>query len=279
MPLLGGAQAVEQLDAGGLRPAVVELGREGLAGRGRQPQAAQAREVAVQQRGQHRGDGDQHGRAVAGDAREEPLGRGVLAEEHRRATGGEREEQRRAGRIAEVEARHRDRDVAVGEAEDAEAVAVGAVEEAARGLHDRLGRAGGPAAEEPDGRVVGVGRDRVDGARVGHVAHGEVAATVDGQQQRRVHAGGCRGVAHVVGERVGGDDRTGSGVPEDPGQRVGGQRRVDHHDDRGALDDPEERGHEVLAVGQRDQHPLLGADVQPRRARRPCDRPRCSTSA
>ena len=99
------------------------------------------------------------GRPVARDRGEDRVGRGALGEEAGAGADREREEQVRAHRVAEEELGHREGDVASVSPSMPLAVGDGGVGVGAVALHDRLRPAGGAAGEEPDRRVVAVGRD------------------------------------------------------------------------------------------------------------------------
>ena len=159
VPHLGRAQPVEELDSEDLVPATVEGKWERLAGRGGKAEAPDIVEPGVrvgEHVVHHRGDVDEDRGPVALDLTEDFVGRGALGEEHRRRADGEGEEEVGAGRVAEVELRHRERDVVCPVADHLPGVALGGVDEGGVALHDALGPPGGAAREEPDRGIVGV---------------------------------------------------------------------------------------------------------------------------
>ena len=129
------------------------------------------------------------------------------------------------------------------------------------GLDHRLGATGGAAGKEPDRGVVAVGGDVVEagvelagnrrktgmtaGLRAADQELGAVAVTLRGLE------GGDQAVRHHGAARA--------ARGQEMGQRVGLERRVDHHHDRARLEHAKERADVLRSVGQGDEDALLRA--------------------
>ena len=258
MPLLRGAESVEERNAERPIPPRVQLLRQALAGGRGQPEAGEVLTVGLRVAHHlvdHGGHGDEDGRSVPRDAAEDGVGGTALVEQHAARARREGEQEVGSHRVAEIELRHRERHVVLAVAEDVTGVALRGIDVGPVRLHRGLGTPRRAAGEEPDGGIVAVGGKVLPAIRRG-CESGRPGARPHDQQRRRVGHPGGRGAKRIRAlRRDKGDD--GATVLEEVFDRVGLELRVDHHYHGADLQDAEQRSNEVGAVGQGDDHALL----------------------
>ena len=137
------------------------------------------------------------------------------------------------------------------------------------GLDHRLGPAGGAAGEEPDRRVVAVGGNVVEagvelagdrreaGMTAGLRAADQELGTVAIAITIAITVTLC-GLEHFH-QIVRHHGAARAARAQEMGQRVGLERRVDHHHDRARLEHAKERADVLRSVGQGDEDALLRA--------------------
>ena len=265
MQHLGRADAVDDLQAEALLPAVEGVRRQGLGGGDAQANRVEravggvlAHQAAVERR-----DRAEHRRAVLAQLGEDRLGARRARHEHRRGAEPEGEREAVAQAVGMEELGRREDDVVLAQAEHLAREGLARHLDVVMQVHDALGLAGRARAVEPEGHVVAVRGRRVElvalchQSRVefGDVAVGDAAdevADVD-PVERLAHARQQGGVG-------GHDVRVGVlgvvAVVVDAIERTDGDR--DGADLQGA---EEERG-EGRRVVEDHQHAVLAADAE-----------------
>ena len=123
-------------------------------------------------------------------------------------------------------------------------------------LDHGLGPAGGAAREQPDGGVIGVGRERLQ--LVGSGVHHFLKCGITDDEGVLEEPGSVGRLGKGVMGLGTNERRDRPGVAEEIGDGLGLELRVDHHYDRPDLQDAEQCRHVGRAVRERDDHPLFG---------------------
>ena len=131
MPHLSGSEAVEQRDSELFFPLAMQLDRQSLSRRCRQPNAGEVGDLffGAQQVVHHRRDVDEDGRLELLDAAEEGLGRAALRKQGGGRTGIERKKEIASSRVPEEKFGYRERDVVFRQAERPLSVELGRIQE------------------------------------------------------------------------------------------------------------------------------------------------------
>ncbi len=191
------------------------------------------------------------------------LGRGALAEQDDARADGEREHEVRAGRVAEEELGHAERDVASAHAEHALPVALGVVGEVVLQMHCSLRLARRARGKQPDRVVVTAGGEALEARcrrqhdlapALGLLRRAGVLAPDDGvlEQGRTIELR-----LRLVRDVGVADEDPRARVLEVVRVVVGGQLGVDHGDDGADFEHAEEGRGELERVVQANQHAVF----------------------
>ena len=261
---LGGAEPVEDLDAEARPPRVVDFRRQALAGR--DAGADRAERVGRQFRAQHARIEGRHGeeqrRPERGDGAGDDIGLGPARVEKGLRAGVERNEQRVAERIREEELGRRQYAIALGRAEDVDAI-VAAREQVAMSVDGGFGAARRARRIEPECHrlvVHRLSRQRVGRPRLQRFESGVAAvARDDDALELRPLAERCREIAEqcrVAHEHA----RAAVGQHRRP---VGGaEPRVERNGDGADAQRAEECGGPRDAIGQQQRDALAALDTR-----------------
>ena len=164
MQHLGRADAVDDLQAEALLPAVEGVRRQRLGGRHAQAHRVQRAVGAVlaHQRAVERRDRAEHRRAMLAQLGEDRLGTRQARHEHRRRAEPQREREAVAQPVGVEELGRREDDVVLAQAEHLAREGLARHLDVVMQVHDALGLARRARAVEPEGHVVAVRRRRVE---------------------------------------------------------------------------------------------------------------------
>ena len=182
MQHLGRADAVDDLQAEALLPAVEGLRRQRLGGRDAQAHGVQRAVGAVlaHQRAVERRDREEHRRAMLAQRGEDRLGARRAGHEHRGRAEPQREREAVAQPVGVEELGRREDDVVLAQAEHLAREGLARHLDVVVQVHDALGLARRARAVEPEGHVVAVRRRRVE------------LVALRGQRRRRARPRRCR---------------------------------------------------------------------------------------
>ena len=271
MQHLGHADAVEDVDAEVAGPALVERGRQRLAGAdaaSRTPASASAGSSRAQHVGEERRAGEEQRRAVLLAALDQRVRPGRRRLQHRGRADRQREQQRVAQPVGEE--RLGRGQAAVVRADPAAPAAPYVSQttcDRAVPVHGRLRRAGGAGGVEPERRRVGVGRrttvvvaapasssERVHRQRASAPVRRRGSRAAPGRTPRRPR----RASANSGADR----EQPGPGVAQQLGQAVGAQHGRDRHRHRADPHRGQVDHDELRRVRHEHQHPLLGLQAE-----------------
>ena len=277
---LGGADAVDDVDAEVRLEALAQLGRQRLAGRGHQPKRhlpARRQGRVGQHAGKARGGAVEHRRPEAGHAAGQALegggGRGALGHQQGGGAHAHGEGEGIAQAVGKEQLGRRKADVVLVQLQHALGVQLAGPVGVGVRVHRALGPAGGAAGIQPEGRVVGLGGRGLGQRRV----RGDEGAEVDlprlqGRQRMRDdhalhlvvaldHGGRERGQ-----QRARHQHRLGARVLQHVGVVVGRQQGVDGHRHQAGVQAAQEGHRPVQPVVHQQQHALLAAQHQAQQA-------------
>ena len=168
VPHLGGPQTVEQLDAELLVPAAIEFGGQRFAGGCDETERRQVERPPPSRRGRqhvidHGGDVDQDGGPELFDPADQRLRGAPLGEQADGRADGKWEQQVRPGGVAEIQLGDRQSHIVRRVLDHLLGIALGGIRERRVCLDDGLGAPRGTAREEPDGRIVPMAGERLEG--------------------------------------------------------------------------------------------------------------------
>ncbi len=276
MQHLRGADAIDDLDAEMVGPALADVLRQGFAGRGAQAQ----RHVALLRQvggGEHAavtgGRAVEHRGPLVLEALEAGLRCGALGHQHHAGAHAEREAQRVAQAVGEEQLGGGEHHIVLTQREHALAIQLGGPVKIGLGVHRALGRAGGARGIQPERRLVAV---RVGGLRCGRVAAHQGGEVVHALGQR---AGGARGdeVLHLVAALSAQVVQRGLQRGQQRGRHQGslraavghhvrvvlrGQQGVHRHRHHTGVQRAQECDHPVAAVVHEQQHALFAPQAQ-----------------
>lgn len=265
---LGGTDAVDQLDAGGLAPQHAGGRWQGLAGRHALAQRAALGHAqppgarSLGHRPVRRGRGEQDRGAEARD-RLQQIRRAGLGQQHRGRAHAQRKQQQPAQAEGEGQRRAADEQVVGPRPQHMRRKAGAGRHHVAVEVHRRLGLAGGAAGEGQQRHVVGGG---VDGGELRGLARGAGLQTTFGGHaevqhlaQHRVGGGGLR---QLVGQHGVAQGMRHLRLGDDLAQLLGPQHRHRAHRDAARLHHCKPAGRQHRAVGRTQQHAVARHQAQ-----------------